>query len=104
MCISTTSTLLNLFYAAERRPRHLDGARVGGNQSGRGFGSFRLLFGNSGHNLPYHLPVRDCRAALGIRRCYRGFVASREVLPASVGYRWTRLYAWGVIPTISLKA
>lgn len=57
----------------------------------------------SGHNLPYHLPVRDCGAALGIRRCYREFVASREVLPGGVGYRWTRLYAWGVIPTISLK-
>ena len=37
----------------------------------------------SGDNLPYHLPVRDCGAALGIRR-WR-VVTNREVLLAGPG-------------------
>ena len=35
--------------------------------------------------------------------CYREVVTNQEILPAGLGYRWTRLYAWGVIPTICLN-
>jgi hypothetical protein len=57
----------------------------------------------SGDNLPYHLPVRDCGAAWEYAAVIESLLRAEKSCPLVLGYRWTRLNAWGVIPTISLK-